>query len=334
MELLTELLRSVSRSFYLTLRVLPGPIRPQVSLAYLLARTTDTIADTETLPVERRLETLRTFREHITGGQRSTAALKQLVPDHQPSTAEHALLLRIDEMLELLNSFSQDDQRLIRDVIATITSGQELDLQRFGPSRSAGSSSAVTALESDEQLDDYTWRVAGCVGEFWTKICRRHLFPNHSVPEPALIEKGIRFGKGLQLVNILRDIPADLRKGRCYLPAKALMTAGLKPENLLDPSSEARLRPVYDAYLNLAEAHLRSGWEYTNLLPKSQRRVRLACAWPITIGMQTLRKLRTQPVLGPAHPIKITRGEVKRIIATSVFGLLWPPAWQRLFPSK
>ena len=46
-ELLTDLLKGVSRSFYLTLRVLPGRIRPQIGLAYLLARATDTLADTE-----------------------------------------------------------------------------------------------------------------------------------------------------------------------------------------------------------------------------------------------------------------------------------------------
>src|SRR5262245_58143271 len=57
-ELLTDLLRSVSRSFYTTLRILPPQIRPQISLAYLLARTTDTIADTGLVPVAERLGAL------------------------------------------------------------------------------------------------------------------------------------------------------------------------------------------------------------------------------------------------------------------------------------
>jgi len=57
--LLTGLLKEVSRSFYLTLRVLPVSIRPQIGLAYLLARTTDTIADTQLLPVAQRLEALQ-----------------------------------------------------------------------------------------------------------------------------------------------------------------------------------------------------------------------------------------------------------------------------------
>ena len=42
---LDPLLKSVSRSFHLTLRVLPAAIRPQIGLAYLLARATDTVAE-------------------------------------------------------------------------------------------------------------------------------------------------------------------------------------------------------------------------------------------------------------------------------------------------
>ena len=65
--LLTDLLRSVSRSFYTTLRVLPRPIRSQIGLAYLLARATDTIADTEIVPVQNRLDALDQLRARVLG---------------------------------------------------------------------------------------------------------------------------------------------------------------------------------------------------------------------------------------------------------------------------
>ena len=64
---LNELLRATSRSFYLTMRALPAEIRPQFGFAYLLARATDTIADTEIIPVAQRLEALRDLRERILG---------------------------------------------------------------------------------------------------------------------------------------------------------------------------------------------------------------------------------------------------------------------------
>ncbi len=69
-ELLTDLLKQTSRSFYLTLRVLPGAIRPQIGLAYLLARTADTIADTELVPAEQRIDALK----HCVSASRASPA--------------------------------------------------------------------------------------------------------------------------------------------------------------------------------------------------------------------------------------------------------------------
>ena len=45
-ENIDRLLKATSRSFYLSLQILPGQIKDQVGLLYLLARVADTIADT------------------------------------------------------------------------------------------------------------------------------------------------------------------------------------------------------------------------------------------------------------------------------------------------
>src|SRR5260370_33326486 len=116
---------------------------------------------------------------------------------------------------------------------------------------------------------------------------RSPLFPSGVLDEPALLANAVRFGKGLQLVNILRDLAADLRHGRCYLPETELADCGLSPKELLQPSNEKRARPVYNRWLECAEAHLRAGWQYTNTLPRNCIRVRLACAWPPVISRQT-----------------------------------------------
>jgi len=142
---------------------------------------------------------------------------------------------------------------------------------------------------------------------------------------------GIRFGKGLQLVNILRDLPADLRKGRCYLPKDKLEPAGLLPEVLLSPVTEAKFRPLFHEYLARAEAHLAAGWRYTNTLPFGQVRVRLACAWPILIGAKTIGKLRTASVLDLQRRMKVSRGEVRGILLRSLLVYPLPQAWQKLF---
>ena len=98
---LNSLLKQVSRSFYLTLRVLPGAVRPQIGLAYLLARTTDTIADTDVLPVEQRLESLALLRGRILGAHRQPLPFESLAR-RQASEGERALLLQAEEALQLL----------------------------------------------------------------------------------------------------------------------------------------------------------------------------------------------------------------------------------------
>ena len=325
-QLLTGLLREVSRSFYLTLRALPGAIRPQLGLAYLLARATDTIADTEIISPAQRLAALRALRERILVANAAPLDLGQLA-QKQGVPAERELLGRIEEAVALLHRFSPADQQRIREVLDTITSGQELDLQRFGEANEQN----IVALHTAAELDDYTYRVAGCVGEFWTRMCRAHLFLAAPVDEAFLLANGVRLGKGLQLVNILRDLPKDLRQGRCYLPADELRQLSLTPAELLTVTSESRLRPLYQKYLALAEDHLAAGWAYTNALPRSCRRVRLACAWPILIGVQTLRRLRVTNVLDASQRVKVTRAEVRGVILRSLAGCIWPPWWNQLF---
>ena len=323
---LTNLLRQTSRSFYLTLRVLPASIRPQIGLAYLLARTADTIADTDLVPVEQRLEALKRLRERIQGASTAPLNLGTLA-QQQGSPAEAALLEKVEDSLTLLQTLSSADQPLVRTVLNTITGGQELDLRRFA----GASAGKIIALETAAQLDDDTYRVAGCVGEFWTKMCRAHLFPKRYLDEAQLVADGIRFGKGLQLVNILRDLPADLKKGRCYLPVDKLEPAGLLPEVLLSPVNEAKFRPLFHEYLDRAESHLTAGWAYTNTLPFGQFRVRLACAWPILIGIKTIEKLRTASVLDLQQRVKVSRTEVRGIMLRSALAYLLPGAWRKLF---
>lgn len=325
-DLLTRLLSQVSRSFYLTLRVLPKGVRHPIGLAYLLARTTDTVADTELLPVSERLRALAELRNRIAG--RSTQPLNfQTLAQDQTAPTERELLCRVEEALNLLNRMHSADGAEIRTVLETIAGGQELDLQRFG-SLEPGD---VHALQTDEELDDYTWRVAGCVGQFWTRICRRHLFPDAEFDQEAMARDGIRLGKGLQLVNILRDLAVDLQQGRCYLPEARLRDAALRPVDLLASENEPRMRPVFNHCITLAEHHLAAGWRYTNALPKSQRRLRLACAWPILIGADTLSKLKSAPALDPKLRVKVSRTRVYHLIFRSLCRLPRPTAWTRQF---
>jgi len=286
-ELIGPLLRAVSRSFYLTLRVLPAPIRPQISLAYLLARATDTIADTDAVPRAKRIVLLREFQSLTRVPALGALAENQALP------AERLLLERLDECLALLDTFTAVDRRLIQQLLNTIITGQLFDLETFPGN--------LVALGDDAALDRYTYLVAGCVGEFWTQMCQAHL-PGL---ENLSVAAGVRFGKGLQLVNILRDLPRDYAIGRCYLPVQ-------------NPHDPAEVGPVYAKWLDTAVAHLDAGWEYTLTIPVNQKRLRLACVWPLWIGMKTIARLRHANPLDPTQRVKVSRAEVYGIMAQSI----------------
>ena len=132
-------------------------------------------------------------------------------------------------------ALASGDRAEVRAVLATLTSGMILDLTRFPGEDGAG----LAALETLEELDHYTYLVAGCVGPFWTSlhVAHRPRLGRWDVREMGAL--GVRFGKALQLTNVLRDVPADLRHGRCYLPARELGALGLAPADLLDASGAA-----------------------------------------------------------------------------------------------
>jgi len=315
--LIGPILKEVSRSFYLTLRILPHSLRGPLSLAYLLARASDTIADTKVIASGDRRRHLDALREMIKKGTnlRVVQEMKAQLMSHQASAGEKALLMHMDDCLFFLHGMNDIDRYHITNVLMTIIRGQDLDLQRFKES-----SDELVALKTKEELDEYTYLVAGCVGEFWTHMCLVHLPSLKNWKVDSALENGTNFGKGLQLINILRDIPQDLANGRCYLPEEELRRQGLSPRDLLNPLMMDQLRPVYDQWLARANGYLDAGWAYTLAYPRREVRMRLACAWPILIGVRTLEFLR-DPARNPltvADRIRVDRKEVKSMIVSSL----------------
>lgn len=312
---LRTLLKSVSRSFYLTLAVVPGDVRAQVGTAYLLARAADTIADTGLIERPLRLRYLARLREWIMEPAKHREAVQEIrsvLLDSEADSAERALLSHLEECGALLESFAEADQALIRRVLGVLTEGMQKDLADF-PGESVQS---LVALKMSADLDLYTYNAAGCVGEFWTRLMCAHRAALRDWNVERMAQVGVRFGKGLQYTNVLRDIPADLRRGRCYIPVELLERAGLKPADLLDPASFQKFRPVLNQLLRIALEHLDQGWLYTMAIPRSELRLRLACAWPILFAVKTLQRVSvSESLLDPAVTIKMTRGEVCRIMA-------------------
>jgi farnesyl-diphosphate farnesyltransferase len=305
------ILRSVSRSFYLSLRVLPAPLRDPLSLAYLLARATDTIADTAQAPVGLRMEALRALAAAIQETEPSGTLdeLRKSFGRQQSDEAEQKLIEELPALLNWLDRLPAEDREEVRDVLVKINRGQSLDLERFG------GEAKVEALQNSGQLDEYTYLVAGCVGEFWTRLCFRHVKNFSGRPEPEMRELGIRYGKGLQLINILRDAGDDLRNGRCYFPADELASLHLAPAEILrDPS---RIESVVRKWRDKAEEGIEAGMEYAVAI--RNRRVRFATALPAMIGARTLALFRQAGPDALRRKVKVPRAEVRKLIVSGAF---------------
>ena len=328
-DLLGTLLKQVSRSFYLTLKVLPRPVRQPIGLAYLFARAADTIADAALISRADRLKHLGLFREAFRDGEAGgLRAIKDALCGPPRSAGERELLSRLDESFALLHALDPTDQAMVRNLILTLTEGMVMDLATF-PGEDEG---RLVALETRAELDRYTYYVAGCVGEFWTDIHMAHR-PSLARWDRAVMRTlGVRFGKGLQMTNVLRDFPKDLRVGRCYLPREDLEGLGLHPDDLLDPSAVVKIKPLLRDLIALTLDLYQDGWAYTLAIPRPEIRMRLACAWPLLIGLKTLALIQQSPnLLDPNSVVKIRRSAVYAIMARSLAGIASNAALDRYY---
>jgi len=318
-DALFTLLKGVSRSFYLSVRLLPRRIRPTITVGYLLARASDTVADTNHLPPVERIAVLQQFRKSV-----STRKLQRSL-DLAPCLAaqkdgpEKVLLANIDRVVGCLSGIPQAHFEHLNEMLGKIIHGQTLDIQRFD------SKPGVYGLEDDVALEEYTYLVAGCVGEFWTKICLLE-WPHYArLPPERMLSYGKDFGQGLQLVNILRDFPADLHTGRCYLPISNLEEIALNP---------TLARSEWERWHRKACGYLEEAWKYVGAV--RPWRVRFACAVPVFIGIRTLMLLGNAPEIGAG--IKISRREVRRLMilaaAVAFFSLSEPFAYRMVWAPK
>jgi farnesyl-diphosphate farnesyltransferase len=308
-----SILASVSRSFYLSIRLLPKKLRDPVSLGYLLARASDTIADTTEVPIGLRTENLRVLARGIQGEALGDAIidLSASLAPLQKNKAERALIESLQPCLDWLDQSDVLDREEVRAVLEQINRGQILDLERFRNPKQ------IVALETAAELEEYTHLVAGSAGEFWTRLCFRHLPKFTARSEDEMLGMAKRYGMGLQLINILRDAGDDLRAGRCYYPNEELAVLAMEPSQIL--REPERFQPIYRKWREKAERGIEAGLQYARAI--RNRRVRAATVLPALIGARTLALLHDAGATALRRHIKVPRREVRSIVASLVFGL-------------
>ncbi len=304
------LLKSVSRSFYLSLRYLPRPMREPLSLGYLLARFTDTIADTSHFAQETRLALLDEFRLVMMGRKETLAGDLEELTREIEHPGEQLLLQSSTELFSRYESLDDDLRSHLREVILSIIEGQSWDIRAFG----AGT---PVACGSGEDLLRYTYLVAGCVGEFWTRVGFATLGEKFAAPEkaPEMLVSGRKLGQALQLVNILRDLHEDLPAGRCYLPADELTAVGWSKGATL---TSTEIAPVFNKWLGVCHHFLDESDAYV----KAVRNFRVRCCTrlPQLLASETVERLRKAGAAeAMSRKVKISRADVSRSVGRAIF---------------
>jgi 15-cis-phytoene synthase len=183
-----EIVHKSRSNLAFALACLPRERRDDMHIFYAFCRVVDDIADDEGSAAADRRAALQRWRDVVRGRADELTPLEAAV-----SAVQHRHSVPADEMEEIIEGVSMD-----------------LEPRRFA---------------NWEELRQYCYRVAGCVGLASIRIfgCR----------SPQSRDYAIQLGYALQLTNILRDIRGDWENGRrLYLPQDEMAAANYTEDDI------------------------------------------------------------------------------------------------------
>jgi farnesyl-diphosphate farnesyltransferase len=254
------ILGSVSRTFALTIPLLPPVIEKVVGNTYLLCRIVDTIEDATDVSPSNKQMLSKLFLDAVLEKLPINAFVEPCLValKNHTNQDELDLIIHTPTVLQILHTCSSSDQAAVSRCISIMSNG----MSRFHGKQNE------TGLKDLKEFEEYCYVVAGVVGELLTTI-----FSNHS-PEFAKQIKNhedlaIAFGQALQMTNILKDSPEDNARGVSW-----------KPANI----SQKEL-------LCLAHQKLEDSLLYIQLIPKKDIGMRQFCFLAFGLAAMTLSKI-------------------------------------------
>ncbi|CAM3913987.1 squalene/phytoene synthase family protein [Alkalicoccus chagannorensis] len=255
-----KMLKDTSRTFYIPITMLNQELKKTVASAYLCMRAIDEIEDNEELD--------NGIKSHLL---RETKTLLEEGFDQEA----------FDAVVEPYKDKLPEVSRRIGAWLATCPEGYEHKVREFTAVMAGGMaywSEKDWNIQSREDLDSYTYYVAGLVGEMLSDIWRWH---NGTETDDEL---AVGYGRGLQAVNILRNVEEDAERGVSFIPD------GWTREDLFD----------------YAEENLEYGRRYMDDI--HTRSILLFCRIPLALAEKTLKAMKEGRE-------KMTRSEVEETVA-------------------
>jgi farnesyl-diphosphate farnesyltransferase len=301
-----DILPAVSRTFTLSIRILPGTLGRAVRTAYLICRIADTIEDEPELsPQEKAVHFGR-----LLSAFDDAAAADAFSPGIARLTGEAAHVRLVRGAGFVFAEYRALPART-RDILRRWIGEMVVGMRKF-----VGLFPAGIRIRTLDEYREYCYYVAGTVGFLLTD-----LWPAHSAAidlglHERLLERCRAFAEGLQTVNILKDIDRDATvENSIYIPDDFLRAHGSSHDGLLKPELVGNNVNATRQLIRLAGEDLDLARDYLMMLPRRAVPIRLFCLFPLLFARATLRDLSvgTAYVL-PGPTVKISRREVRSLL--------------------
>ena len=304
-------LKEVSRTFYLSIQALPKDLHFYVGHSYLICRLLDTLEDAYDITVETKIKALDKAISCLKSSgnfDKNDDIFKHLAATSDIKPFEKVILENSFNIFECTNTFPENVQTVIRKW--TIEMAEGMKKYAFG------SDKRKVQLASVEELEDYTYYVAGTVGELLSQLFTLDHFKVPEKSKKIMFDNSIAFGKALQYVNIIKDSREDFEEDRCFIPADLLEKKSITLEEFFKNDRKEDIKAIYIELIGKAEKYLDDAIEYINVIPRRLWKIRLFCIWPVAMAYATLNGVKKDldEFIDTNKTYKISRKTVKSIV--------------------
>ena len=310
----TNMLPKVSRTFALSITVLPPGLRTAIRIAYLLCRIVDTIEDDAVVRGEEREHLFDVFDELMSDDGSDTRTFERLTAelDLGAGSDDQVLCLGAGSVFRCFRALPLAQRVAVRPHVLEMSRG----MREYTHQADAR---GKLRLRTMADLERYCYFVAGTVGKLLTSLFELEVpdVPPHVLA--AARGRAISFGLALQMVNIVKDVATDLPRGDCFLPVELAEQQGIALEAILEEDNRDAGLAILGAVCERAREHLKRAEEYTLAWPVEQGRdVRMFCSVPLTLALATLHEVeRGDDSLRPGRTPKVSRDTVLRVFKDS-----------------
>jgi farnesyl-diphosphate farnesyltransferase len=276
-----SILESVSRTFALTIPLLPANLEKVVGNTYLLCRIVDTIEDAVCIDPKTKQVLSTLFVKTVLDSSYSEEFVKEslIALLHHPNHDEKDLIKNIPRILRVLQSCDEKQRHAVAQCVQIMSEGMSYFHVRQNQ----------VGLEDLKEFEKYCYVVAGVVGEMLTTVFALHS-PAFAKAISGKESLAIAFGQALQMTNILKDSPEDRLRGVSWKPK------GIDQTELLV----------------IAHQKLEDSLRYIYCIPKSEPGIRQFCFLAFGLAVLTLKQIARRHQFQESAEVKLTRAQVSR----------------------